>query len=189
MSKTRLIALLAMVATYCPADDLITTRESLFAPVSDLHQSQERCYADLDLNADGTNDLVLSESVSLGGTGGLIFNLYLGAGNDRYRHMDQFLAGVMAVETNGHRRLLWSYSHMSAGSGTLQYRSFDRKGRYEVSPAITIYPGDGGSDIANGVYNAIFGEKTRLIMTTIGTSNKGLLRTGAPQTVRKTAKP
>jgi hypothetical protein len=167
------IALLCMsLALGASADEKILGRAQLLAPITDPALSPERRYAELDLNGDGTNDLVLSESVSLGGTGGLVYNLYLGLGQDRFRQIDRFLTGIMATETHGGTTRLWLYSHMSAGSGTVQYRYFDRKGIFQRSQHITIYPGDGGSETGNGIYQAIFNEKTILKTETIGASNQ-----------------
>jgi hypothetical protein len=47
-----------------------------------------------------------------------------------------------------------------------------------------IYPGDGGSETGNGIYQAIFNDKTILKTETMGASNK------APEdTARKLADP
>jgi hypothetical protein len=184
MTKAIMILLGLSLAVAASADEKIQTREQLFAPITDPALNPERRYAELDLNGDGTNDLVLSESVSLGGTGGLVFNLYLGLGQDRFRQIDRFLAGVMSTETSGGTTRLWLYSHMSAGSGTIQYRYFDRKGIFQRSQYLMIYPGDGGSETGNGIYQAIFNDKTILKTETMGASNK------APEdTARKLADP
>jgi hypothetical protein len=184
MKKAIIILLGLSLAVAVSANEKIQTREQLFAPITDPALNPERRYAELDLNGDGTNDLILSESVSLGGTGGLVYNLYLGVGQDRFRQIDRFLAGIMATETHGGTTRLWFYSHMSAGSGTIQYRYFDRKGIFQTSQYLMIFPGDGGSDTGNGIYQAIFNEKTILKMQTIGAANK------APEeTARKLAHP
>ena len=175
MKTTAILAVLAFTLIAF-ADDDIQTREQLFAPITDrnMEVSPERGYAELDLNADGTNDLVLSESVSFGGTGGLVYNLYLGVGDARFQRIDRFLAGIMATETHGGTTRLWFYSHMSAASGTIQYRYFDRKGEFQKSQVLTIHPGDGGSDIGNGIYSSIFNDKSTLKMKTWGASNQAL---------------
>ncbi len=162
MTTATIALLCAMLSPVANAEDKVVARADLFAPIIDPSLNPERRYADLDLNGDGTNDLVLSESVSLGGTGGLVYNLYLGLGQDRFRHIDRFLAGIIATETIGGTTRLWFYSHVSAGSGTIQYRYFDRKGIFQRSQFLKIYPGDGGSDIGNEIYRAIFNEKTTL---------------------------
>jgi hypothetical protein len=183
MMKRMMVFLTLTFALAAQAEDGVQTRKELCAPITDRGVNPERRCAEFDLNGDGTNDLVLSESVSLGGTGGLVYNLYLGLGQDRFRQIDRFLAGIMATETHGGTTRLWFYSHMSAGSGTIQYRYFDRKGIFQTSQWLTIYPGDGGSDTGNGIYQAIFNEKTILKMQTIGASNK------APDTARQLADP
>jgi hypothetical protein len=180
MIRAVTIMLLLTCAALGHAEEVVKTREEIFAPLDDPRHSSERRYFELDFNGDTNSDLVISESVSLGGTGGLIYNLYLGIGSNQYRHLDRFLAGVMSLDTNGNRRILWSYSHSSAGSGTIQHRSLDRKGRLEVSPALMIYPGDGGSDKANGIFNLLFGDTARLKPITIGASNNRPELTGAP---------
>lgn len=48
-----------------------------------MRLNSDRRYAELDMNGNGTNEWVISEPMSLGGTGGLVYNLYLGMGNER----------------------------------------------------------------------------------------------------------
>lgn len=176
----RTVAILSMLvfAVIAYADSEIQTREQLFAPITDPNVNPERRYAEFDLNGDGTNDLLLSTSVSHGGTGGLIYNLYLGVGQDRFKELDQFLAGGFAVEVHGKTKRLWSYSHISSQSGTIQYRYFDRKGRFMKSQTLLIHPGDGGSEVGNAVYTSIFNEKTILKTRKTGASNKPDARDG-----------
>ena len=169
----RTVILFVLGYAWCTqAEHRIQTRAELFAPITDPAVNPERRYAELDLNRDGTNDLVLSESVSLGGTGGLVYNLYVGVGQDRFRQIDRFLAGVMATETHAGTTRLWLYSHMSAASGTIQHICFDQKGLLQKSLAFIIYPGDGGSEIGNATYQAIFNKKTELKTRKWEPSNK-----------------
>lgn len=177
MKTIAILSVLALALVAC-ADDDIQTREELFAPIADPDLSPERRYAELDLTGDGTNDLLLSTSVSHGGTGGLVYNLYLGVGQDRFKKLDQFLAGGFAVEVHGKTNRLWSYSHMSSQSGTIQYRYFDRKGRFQKSQPLLIHPGDGGSEVGNAIYASIFNEKTILKTKSTGASNKPDARDG-----------
>lgn len=165
MTKTTAFLLILVCTLMAHAEDGLLTRDQLFSPIEASDLSHERRYAELDLNGDGTNDLLLSESVSLGGTGGLIYNLYLGAESGQFLKIDRFIAGIMAIEIHGGISRLWSYSHMSAVSGTLQYRYFDRNDEFKSSQPLTIYPGDGGSEIGNAVYQSIFNDKTILKMT------------------------
>ncbi len=172
MMKRTTILLLLGFAWCAQAEYKIQTRAELFAAIADPAVNSERRYAERDLNGDGTNDLVLSESVSLGGTGGLEYNLYVGVGQDRFRQIDRFLAGVMATEMHAGTTRLWFYSHISAASGTIQYVCFDRKGLFQKSPALIISPGDGGSEVGNATYQAIFNEKTVLKTRKWKTSSK-----------------
>ena len=172
MMKTTIILFVLALALVAQVEDEAQTREQLFAPITDPILNPERRYAEFDLDGDGTNDLVLSESVSLGGTGGLVYNMYVGVGQGRFKKLDQILAGAFAVEVHGQTKRLWSYSHCSSQSGTIQYCYFDRKGRFKKSQALMIHPGDGGSEIGNAVYESIFNKKTILKTKRIGASNK-----------------
>lgn len=177
MKTIAILAVLASALIVRAAED-IQTREQLFAPMTAPTLNPERWYADLDLNGDGTNDLILSTSVSDGGTGGLLYNLYLGIGQDEFKKLDQFLAGGFAVEVHGGTRRLWTYSHLSSQSGTIQYRYFDPQGRFQKSHPLLIYPGDGGSEIGNAIYASIFNEKTILKTIKTRASNKPDARDG-----------
>ena len=170
--KTLTIILTLAFAIIAQADDKALTREQLFAPIADPKLNPERRYAEFDLNGDGTKDLLLSTSVSHGGTGGLIYNLYLGIGKNKFKKLNQFLAGGFAVETHGKIKRLWSYSHCSSQSGTIQYCYFDWKGRFQKSNTLLIHPGDGGTDMGNKIYKTIFNEKTILKRKPIGASNQ-----------------
>lgn len=172
MTKTAITLLCVSLSLGAKADEKVVTRAELFAPLTDRLLNPERQFAELDLNGDGTNDLLVSESVSLGGTGGLVYNLYIAVGQGQFRRLDQFLAGGFAVEIHGETKYLWSYSHSSSQSGTIQCRYFDRKGRFQKSGVLEIHPGDGGSEIGNGLYQVIFNDKTVLKTTTIGASNR-----------------
>jgi hypothetical protein len=176
--KTIAILSVLVFAVVAYADDGTQTREQLFAPITDPKVNPERHYAELDLNGDGINDLLLSTSVSDGGTGGLIYNLYLGVRQGRFKKLDQFLAGGFAVEVHGETKRLWSYSHMSSQSGTIQYWYFDRKGDFQKSQPLLIHPGDGGSEVGNAIYASIFNDKTMVKTKKTGTSNKPDARDG-----------
>jgi hypothetical protein len=173
MEKTRIILTAVLfLGSVCAgyAEEETYSRQVLLAPMSDTTLSPERYFAELDLNGDGINELIVSESVSLGGTGGLVYSLYLGIGQDRFLFMDRFLSGIMTIETRGKAKRLWSYSHSSAASGTIQYYYFDIEGVFQRSHQMMIYPGDGGSLIGNMIYHAIFSEDKRLQFRELGTS-------------------
>jgi len=170
--KTIGILFVLAFALIAQADDEVWTREELFAPVNDPTLSPEKHYAEIDLNGDGTNDLIVSESISLGGGGGLIYNLYLTVGQNSHRHLGHILAGVMAVEIHEGVTRLWSYSHCSSQAGSVRYCYFDHNGTFRKSPALTILTGDGGSKIGNAMYKSIFNEKTILKTKRMGAFNK-----------------
>lgn len=52
----------------------------------------------------------------------------------------------------------------SAGSGTVEYRYFDRNGVFQRSSRMEILAGDGGSEMGNALFAAIFNGKARLQM-------------------------
>ena len=153
------------------AEEEAYSRQVLLAPLTDTTLSPERYFAELDLNGDGTNELIISESVSLGGTGGLIYSLYLGIGQDRFLFVDRFLSGIMALETQDNTMRLWSYSHSSASSGTIQYYYFDNEGAFQHGHSMMIYSGVGGSLIDSIIYQIIFSEDLKLQFTKLGASN------------------
>ncbi|MHC4504406.1 MAG: hypothetical protein ACYTFI_13960 [Planctomycetota bacterium] len=142
----------------------VTTRKKLFADHPGGILNPLRYWHELDLTGDGIDELILSESVSCGGTGGFVYNLYLGLPGGRFKRVGGFGCNVMAVETHGSMKRLWTYSHSSSASGSLQYRYFDDKGAYREGPAIVIFPGDGGTQIGNAILASIFNSKTRLKM-------------------------
>ena len=57
---------------------------------------------------------------------------------------------------------IWSYWHMSANSGYISFVHFARDGECAQSPAWEIYTGDGGTEIGNGIYDAVFNKETLL---------------------------
>jgi hypothetical protein len=149
----------------CYAEEEAYTRQVLFAPMTDSTLSSERYFTEFDLNGDGIDELIISESVSLGGTGGLIYNLYIGIGQDRFLFVDSFLSSIMTVEIRGETKQLWSYSHSSAASGTVQYFYFDSEGVFQRSHSVMIYTGIGGSFVDNMIFQAIFSDDKRLQFT------------------------
>lgn len=151
----------------CYAEEEAYTRQVLFAPLTDSILSPERYFAEFDLNGDGVDELIISESVSLGGTGGLFYNLYIGIGQDRFLFLDSFVSSIMTVEIRGETKQLWSYSHSSAASGTVQYFYFDSEGVFQRSHSIMIYPGIGGSFVDSMIFKSIFSDDRRLQFTPV----------------------
>jgi len=122
---------------------------------------------EIDLNGDGLKDLIICHNVSLGGTGGFPYWVYLKGENDQFREVDRILAGAFALDEDDGNKLLWGYSHLSAGSGHMWYSYFDRQGRYQRSPSLLIRAGDSGSETGNAIYKAIFNPRTLLVFDEI----------------------
>jgi len=167
--KKLLLSLIILPVVGCSSQNLepsragnkILTREQLFAPVTDPETSLEIWYVEYDLNGDGINELILSQPGSSRGTGGLGYNLYLGIGRDRFRKLDDVIANCFAVEVFGETKYLWSYTHSSCCTGFIECRCIDSKGELSKS-SLAIRPGDGGTEIGNGILDSIFNDKTIL---------------------------
>ena len=117
---------------------------------------------EIDLNNDGQKDLILSCPITCAGTGGLNYSIYLGTDTKQYKLIDEVLDNGFALEKHGESKILWGYSHCSSQSGHIWYSRFDSKGNYEKSPALLIRAGDGGTEVSNSVYKAIFTSKAIL---------------------------
>ena len=167
-------ALLCLAPCLMAADVETRSRQVLLTPVNAPHLSPIRKFCEVDLNGDGIDELILSRSVSLGGTGGLVYDLYLGLEGDRFKPLDSFLSCVMAVEPRGKVKRLWTYTHSSSQSGHLQYRYFDRDGDLQKGPAMLIHPGDGGSETGNAIFDAVFRHDNTLKMKTIGNPKRAV---------------
>ena len=149
------------------AEAPIMTRTEIFAPVNrpDL-RNQDREYAEFDLNRDGIDELIMSGPMSFHGTGGNIYTLYRGLGDEKYQELTCFLADPLAIEDcdPSREKRLWGYSHRSCRSGVIFHFSFDRKGVFHRSSSLEILPGDMGTEMGNSIYRSIFNEKTKLKM-------------------------
>ena len=194
MTTTIIIAIVSILAGSGANDSRIYTRQELLSGsfVNDRRMETAsnplRYKAEVDLNADGINELILSYPVSFGGTGGLVYGLYRGLGEDRYVRIDCFLAGSMALEDNlygsGIGKRLWTYTHSSSQSGHVQYRFFDRKGVFKQGPGMFIFTGDGGTEMGNRIYGAIFTDATRLAMEEVKPPAKPEVPVRADEAVR-----
>ena len=87
---------------------------------------------------------------------------YLGTDTKQYKLIDEVLDNGFALEKHGESKILWGCSHCSSQSGHIWYSRFDSKGNYEKSPALLIRAGDGGTEVSNSVYKAIFTSKAIL---------------------------
>lgn len=166
--------LLAGLSLSLCADDRTLTRAEVFAPITETSLIPERNYVELDLNGDGVNEIILSESLSLGGTGGQVYNLYASVGPDRFQQVDEFIGADLATEVHDGGIRLWSYHRLGALCGTIGYRYFDGKGVLQKSANLEIQTGgDSGSKTANAILRVIFNERTVLKPKTWGKAAPG----------------
>ena len=138
------------------------TREEIIQPEPEddfnKDKSRDRRYAEVDLNDDGLKDIIISDPGYTGGTGGVSWGVYLCVSTNQYKGVGGMFGNMLALEDdcrNWGSKRIWSYSHISGWSGTVQYLYFE-DGEGKLSPALVIYTGDGGTDMGNGIYNAIF---------------------------------
>lgn len=141
------------------------TREKILVPAADggFGWSPERLCVETDLNGDAIPDIVISDSISTGGTGGWNWTLWLSTAPNSYERANAEIgAGALAVEPSkdsgarpGSSRL-WMYWHTSCASGEIRYLEIGKNGKPRCSPAIEIQPGDRGTDIGRAVCKAIF---------------------------------
>jgi len=131
--------------------------------------NRSRYYTEIDLNADGLMDIIISDELSMKGTGGISWFVYLCIGENQYREISAELAGwPLSIETYGFEGTrIWSYWHMNASSGYIGYLHIGKNGECTQSPCIEISTGDGGSEIGCGIYEAVFNKDTLLPMRLI----------------------
>ncbi len=138
------------------------TREDVFAVKTDSGRSVDRYYYELDLNQDGTLDILISKPIYSPGTGGRIYDLFIGDTNNQFKRIDTIQAGMFAIEKHNWKMRLWHFTHSSSQSGNVGYRYFDRKGNYKKSGYVEVLSGDGGSTMGNKISKSIFNKETKL---------------------------
>jgi hypothetical protein len=129
----------------------------------------ERWRAVCDLDGDGTNDLILSEDEREFGNAGGRWTVYLNR-NNKYCQVGeggQIFAhpGAISIEPDHGRFFkkadyfarVWVYCHGGGNEGLLGYYRIKEKS-IDDFVNLTIYPGDGGSELGNQVYDAVFGK-------------------------------
>ena len=120
-------------------------------------------YCRVDLNGDGLEDIIVTGPHSWAGTGGNVHFIFLRQPDGNYKQgKDTITANSLALEQHGGRTFLWCYSRSSSQSGTIWYYSIDTPGNLLASSRLGIRTGDGGSDLGNRVYQAIFNETALL---------------------------
>lgn len=123
------------------------------------HRSGERWRFRGDFNDDGIEDVALSMDTKGFGTGGGIFYLHLGNPKGKYIKIGSFHAhpaeDAIALEKFHEGPRLWTYLHGGSARGSLGYYEIHNSAMSERRD-ITILPGDGGTNIGNAIYKAVF---------------------------------
>ncbi|MBN1211933.1 MAG: hypothetical protein JXA92_05090 [candidate division Zixibacteria bacterium] len=110
-----------------------------------------------DLNCDGREDMVLSDDIADFAQMGIKLFLYLQDTAGNYILYDSIFAkpGSLAVENYWKGPRLWTYVRKNAQSGILSCSEISDSGLTDWH-SMVIYPGDGGTDIGNGILKAVF---------------------------------
>lgn len=126
----------------------------------------ERSRIMVDLDGDGTNDMLLSGNPEEFGKMGGPWAVYLNRGGD-YKRIGELWAHPQAIsfepdqarissDPKTHRfARVWSYLRASGSAGTFGYYRIG-KDSVDKMTSIEIYPGDGGTDIGRTMYEAAF---------------------------------
>ena len=128
--------------------------------------NRSRLYTKVDLTGNGLLDIIISDDLHTGGTGGLSYSIYLCINTNQYREANVEIGGSrLAIDEAdfGHKSI-WSYWHISSCQGGIQYVYLDDDGEWKSSPSLTIYTLEG---IGSGIFSAIFDKDTLLPMRII----------------------
>jgi hypothetical protein len=135
----------------------------------------------VDLDGDGTKDLILSDGPETFGSMGGSWTIYLSR-HGAFTKVGSITAHPMAIsiepdqarilhdpETHRFARI-WVYHRVGGSAGFYGYYRVGEKSVDELK-SIEIYPGDGGTALGNAIYDATF--KTSPIKFVIETSSTG----------------
>ena len=140
--------------------DRLLTKSQILIPCSEEGLSPERLYTEVDLTGDGLNEIIISDSVTMAGTGGIGWSLYRAAAPDQYYakafHFGSAIS-CLAVEEDLNSKVsgkrLWIYWHISSQDGFIGYIFVNDKGVFELSSGLEIFPGtECGQKIADAVF-------------------------------------
>jgi len=139
------------------------TRESIIQSehFDDSGLDGRRTYAELDLNDDGLQDIIISEPASMSGRIGMMWSVFLCVNTNQYKMLDAEICGwplALDADFEGKHKRIWCYYRVSSWQGEVQY-FYIENGECKFSPAIGLLTGDGGTDTGNAIYNAIFKNK------------------------------
>jgi len=122
--------------------------------------NRDRLYVEIDLTDSGLMDIIISDDLHTMGTGGISWSVYLCVNTNQYRELEITLGGkIFAVEEDTRMgKKLWMYWRTAANWGSVQYL-YNTGSEWELSPSLDIHPGDAGSRIGIGIFDAIFNEQ------------------------------
>lgn len=153
--------------------DRLLTKSQILIPCSEEGLSPERLYTEVDLTGDGLNEIIISDSVTMAGTGGIEWSLYRAAAPDQYYakafHFDSAIS-CLAVEEDLNSKVsgkrLWIYWHISSKDGIIGYIFVNDKGGFELSPVLEIFPG--GTECGQKIADAVFTPESCLKVKSLG---------------------
>ena len=127
--------------------------------------NNSRLYAEIDLTDSGLPDIIISDDLQMGGTGGVGWSVFLCISTNQYRELDIGLGGrTFALEKNeklGKR--LWMYWHSSCNTGSMQCLYLDTDGEWKLSNSIEVHRIDSGSDAGWDYFEEIFKDENNSI--------------------------
>lgn len=159
-------------------------------PLSD--STGKRKYAErhrilVDLDGDGTKDLILSDGPETFGSMGGPWTIYLNRNGD-FTKVGRITAHPMAIsiepdqariqhdwETLRFARI-WVYLRAGGSAGSYGYYRVGKKSVDELK-SIEIYPGDGGTTLGNAIYDATFkASPIKFVVESSSTGDDGAVR-------------
>lgn len=110
-----------------------------------------------DINKDGFEDVIVSESAEAMSQNGLNLFIYWGDSAGTYTFYDTVYSFPkrLKFESDGRGGRLWSYWHVSASEGVLSYLHLTDSGLVG-GQGMRVYGGDGGGSISRAIVDAYF---------------------------------
>jgi len=190
------LVLLCILPFYCLGETNFLKREDIIYPDPPLVTEEghvfdaTRFYAEIDLTGNGLKDIIISEPVFMSGRSGKTWFVHLCVTTNQYKRFPVEIFGwPLALETHYNSTRIWGYSRLSGSQGAIQHWEFNKRGEYTESSRLDIYPGDGGTDTGNAIYNAIFKDKWLDLKGTSFDGVTGTTSSSAQTEKGETAKP
>ncbi len=141
-------------------------------PIVEEGQIYERFRILGDFNNDGIEDMALSNVISSFGNAGGNFEIYLRDQQGNFiLHGSMFCHPLaIAVENSPKNPRIWAYLRSGGGSGRIGYYEVKKQGLTQFQ-GITIYPGDGGTEISNHTYRVLGKTDSKLTIEKSTTTN------------------